>query len=50
MNKKSPMKDFFYPKSIAVIGASRMEGKVGHSILKNLIASGFEGEIVPLIL
>ncbi len=48
MNKKSPMKDFFYPKSIAVIGASRMEGKVGHSILKNLIASGFEGEIVPV--
>ncbi len=42
------MKDFFYPKSIAVIGASRTEGKVGHSILKNLIASGFEGEIVPV--
>ncbi len=43
-----PMKDFFYPKSIAVIGASRTEGQVGHSILKNLIASGFEGEIVPV--
>ena len=42
------MKDFFYPKSIAVIGASRVEGKVGHSILKNLISSGFEGEIVPV--
>jgi len=42
------MKDFFYPKSIAVIGASRVEGKVGYSILKNLISSGFEGEIVPV--
>lgn len=42
------MDDFFYPKSIAVVGAAREEGKVGHSVLKNLIDAGFEGEIVPV--
>jgi len=29
--------NFFRPKSVAVIGASREEGKTGHSILANLI-------------
>jgi acetyltransferase len=36
------------PKSIAVIGASRTPGKVGYSILANLISSGFEGKIIPV--
>ncbi|AEH06255.1 acetate--CoA ligase alpha subunit [Methanothermococcus okinawensis] len=30
----------FNPKSIAVIGASSIEGKVGHAIMKNLMAFG----------
>ncbi len=38
----------FYPKSIAVIGASRKPGKVGHEILSNLITSGFTGSVVPV--
>jgi acetyl coenzyme A synthetase (ADP forming)-like protein len=37
-----------YPKSIAVIGASRTPGKVGHEILVNLIEGGFEGQIIPV--
>ena len=36
------------PKTIAVIGASRTPGKVGHAILANLVEAGFEGEIVPV--
>jgi len=36
------------PKSVAVIGASRKPGKVGHEILANLLAGDFEGEIVPV--
>jgi acetyltransferase len=36
------------PKSVAVIGASRKPGKVGHEILANLLAGGYEGEIVPV--
>lgn len=39
---------FFTPKSVAVIGASREPGKVGHDILKNLIDTGFEGPIYPV--
>jgi acetyltransferase len=37
-----------YPKSIAVIGASRTQGKVGHDILANLVAGGYEGTIIPI--
>ena len=36
------------PASIAIIGASRSPGKVGHEILANLLASGFVGPIVPV--
>ena len=37
-----------YPKAIAVIGASRSPGKVGHELVANLIRSQFQGEIVPV--
>ncbi len=37
-----------YPKSIAVIGASRTPGKVGYEILANLLDGGFEGQIIPV--
>jgi acetyl coenzyme A synthetase (ADP forming)-like protein len=36
------------PESIAVIGASRKPGKVGHAILANLVDAGFQGDIVPV--
>ncbi len=39
---------FFKPKSIAVIGASREEKKVGHKIFRNLIDFGFRGELYPI--
>jgi acetyltransferase len=43
------MLDFLlYPKSIAVIGASRTEGKVGHEIMTNLIEGGYAGQIIPV--
>lgn len=38
----------FEPTSIAVIGASSTEGKVGHDILKNLIEENFAGDIYPI--
>lgn len=38
----------FNPKSIAVVGASTIEGKLGNDILKNLINSGFKGKIYPI--
>jgi acetyltransferase len=36
------------PKSIAVVGASRTPGKVGHEVVANLLASGYEGIILPV--
>ncbi len=40
--------NFFNPKSIAIIGASRTPGKVGHDILKNLVQFGYQGTIYPI--
>ena len=39
---------FFNPKSIAVIGASATPGKVGNTVLNNIIKSGYEGRIFPI--
>lgn len=38
----------FSPTSIAVIGASATEGKVGHDILKNLLEQGYKGKVFPV--
>ncbi len=39
---------FFNPKSVAVIGASREEVKVGHRIFRNMVESGFKGRLYPV--
>jgi acetyltransferase len=36
------------PKSIAVIGASTHPGKIGYSVVQNLIQDGYEGKIYPV--
>jgi acetate---CoA ligase (ADP-forming) len=38
----------FSPRSIAVIGASRESGRIGHDVLKNLIEGGFTGPLYPI--
>lgn len=40
------LKYIFYPKSVAIIGASKTEGKVGYAIMKNL--KDFNGKIYPI--
>jgi acetyltransferase len=40
--------NFFKPDSVAVIGASRKAGKVGHEVVKNLIENKFDGNIYPI--
>ncbi len=42
------LEKLFQPTSVAVVGASRTPGKVGHDILANLIAGGFKGDIIPV--
>ena len=42
------MDNFFNPKSIAIVGASRSPGKVGYDILRNIIQYGYEGAVYPV--
>lgn len=36
------------PKSIAVVGASATPGKIGYTVVDNLIKSGYKGKIYPI--
>jgi acetyltransferase len=36
------------PRSVAVVGASASAGKLGHTILKNILDAGFAGAVVPV--
>lgn len=42
------LEELLEPRSIAVIGASRAPGKVGHELLANLVNSRYGGKIIPI--
>lgn len=42
------MDNFFYPDSVAVVGASKNPGKAGYQVLKNLLTLGYEGQVYPV--
>jgi acetyltransferase len=42
------LEQLFHPETIAVLGASRSPGKVGNAFISNLLASGYQGKIVPI--
>jgi acetyl coenzyme A synthetase (ADP forming)-like protein len=42
------MKRIMNPDSVAVIGASSEDGKIGNSVMKNLINGGYQGKIYPI--
>ncbi len=42
------LENFFNPKSVAVIGATNNQKKVGYAVLKNIIEFGFKGKIYPI--
>jgi len=42
------MNRIMQPASVAVIGASDSAGKIGNSVMKNLIDGGYAGEIYPI--
>ncbi len=39
---------FFEPKSVAIVGASRKQGKIGNFILRNNLMLGYSGPIYPV--
>lgn len=38
----------FVPRSIALVGASNRPRSVGHALITNLVAAGFNGPIYPV--
>jgi acetate---CoA ligase (ADP-forming) len=38
----------FRPKNVAVIGASAQPGKLGNTVVANMIAAGYKGDIYPV--
>lgn len=38
----------FYPRGIAIVGASREPNKIGSIVLRNLIEAGYQGKIYPI--
>lgn len=45
---REDIRPILFPKSIAVIGASRKSGTVGDRIVKNILESGFKGPVYPI--
>lgn len=43
-----PLKKFFNPKSIAIVGASSKKGSVGFSLFYNIINSAYRGKAYPV--
>ncbi len=44
----SAMQRIMNPRAVAVIGASDGEGKIGNSVMKNIINGGYAGELYPI--
>jgi acetyl coenzyme A synthetase (ADP forming)-like protein len=44
----SAMQRIMNPRAVAVIGASAEDGKIGNSVMKNLINGGYQGAIYPI--
>lgn len=42
------LRPFFYPRGVAVIGASREPTGIGHRIVSSLLGAGFTGAIYPV--
>ncbi|MDR2623915.1 MAG: acetate--CoA ligase family protein [Methanobrevibacter sp.] len=42
------LNEMFNPKSVAVIGASNSEGKVGYIVADNIVKEGYKGKIYPI--
>ena len=42
------MQRIMKPRAVAVVGASAEDGKIGNSVMKNLINGGYQGELHPV--
>ena len=45
---KSALNDLLQPESVAIVGASGTPGKIGYTVIKNLLEGKFPGNIYPI--
>ncbi|MCS7001659.1 MAG: GNAT family N-acetyltransferase, partial [Dehalococcoidia bacterium] len=45
---RASLEPIFQPRSVAVIGASRRRGTIGHELFRNLLNGGFPGPVYPV--
>ena len=45
---RSPLASFFFPASVAVIGATDREGSVGRTVVANLLAGNYKGKVYAI--
>lgn len=46
--RPSQLEKLFGPKTVAVIGATEKKGSVGLTVMQNLLATSFGGEVIPV--
>jgi acetyltransferase len=46
--KEHDLEPMFAPQSVAVVGASRRPGSVGHAVMHNLVYGGYAGVVYPV--
>ncbi len=46
--KEDAITGLMNPKSLAIVGASDTPGKIGYTVIKNLIDSGYQGKVYPI--
>ncbi len=42
------LNNLLQPKSVAIVGASAQPGKIGYTVIENLIKGGYKGKIYPI--
>ena len=45
---KKLLDKFFYPKSVALVGATEKPEKIGYTVLRNLLENGYGGSVYPV--
>jgi len=45
---QSSLNSLLKPKSVAVVGASSQPGKIGYTVIENLIKGGYKGKLYPI--
>ncbi len=45
---QTALNNLLQPKSVAIVGASTTPGKIGYTVIENLIKGGYQGKVYPI--